>query len=413
MVILRKAIKKAEKKILEAINIETIEKQVETIKISLKETNKKILWAINIEAIEKRIKEELNKNKNKDLFQWKIEKLEASLWPKYPIVDAHVHVVDFLWETEWLKNLLYYMNKSNIEKAVIFWTSVKKIWSENERERPEYYLDDDNECYYDSSTDVIVANEYNSLYDEDKARFFPLICGFNPMDIDAVKYIERTFKYNPWVFCGIWEILYRHDDLTFQTQWEAPRMNTTATSKILEFASKYDLPVMIHNNITSPGVSDYPKYLHELETMLMEYPKAKVVFAHCWASRRLNAPYYAKMIDRLLSEYPGLYVDYSWVVFDDIISINSVSMEEWIELTEKFSTRVMIGSDILGNDFYKIWLTNSRFNNFLDKLSPETREKVCRENAINLYQNSRNKVEKWLEIIYPDLEEVKKSITNK
>jgi predicted TIM-barrel fold metal-dependent hydrolase len=58
-------------------------------------------------------------------------------------------------------------------------------------------------------------------------------------------------------------------------------MNTKATSKILEFASKYDLPVMIHNNITSPGVSDYPKYLHEMESMLMEYPKAKVVFAHC------------------------------------------------------------------------------------------------------------------------------------
>jgi hypothetical protein len=53
------------------------------------------------------------------------------------------------------------------------------------------------------------------------------------------------------------------------------------------------------------------------------------------------------MIDRLLSEYPGLYVDYSWVVFDDIISISSVTIEEWITLTEKFSDRVMIGSDIL------------------------------------------------------------------
>jgi hypothetical protein len=89
------------------------------------------------------------------------------------------------------------MNKSNIEKAVIFGTSVKKIWSENERERPEYYLDDDNECYYDSSTDITVAQEYNNLSKGEKERFFPLMCGFNPMDIDAVNYIERTFKYNP------------------------------------------------------------------------------------------------------------------------------------------------------------------------------------------------------------------------
>lgn len=377
------------------------------VKKTINNTNKKILWTMSSDFVSNKIKEKIKIDLNKDLLYEKIAKLDNSLWPKYPIVDAHVHIVDFLWETEWLKSLLYYMDKSNIEKAVIFGTSVKKIWSENERERPEYYLDDDNECYYDSTTDVIVANEYNSLTKKEKERFFPLMCWFNPMDIDAINYIERTYKYNPWVFCWIWEILYRHDDLTFQTQWEAPRMNTKATSKILEFASKYDLPVMIHNNISSPWVSDYPKFLHELESMLMEYPKAKIVFAHCWASRRLNAPYYAKMIDRLLTEYPCLYVDYSWVIFDDIISISSVSMEEWLELTEKFADRVMIWSDILWNWFYKIWVTNSRFNNFLDALSPETRDKVCTKNAIDLYKNARNRVEKWLHKNYPNLKDIK------
>jgi len=74
---------------------------------------------------------------------------------------------------------------------------LKKIWAENERERPEYYLDDDNECYYDSSTDTIIANEFNTLSKKEKERFYPLLCGFNPMDIDAVKQIERTIKYNP------------------------------------------------------------------------------------------------------------------------------------------------------------------------------------------------------------------------
>ena len=368
---------------------------------ALTKTNKRVFWTIN------KIENEIKINKNKERFLEKLQKLETSIWPKYPMVDAHLHLVDFLWETEWIKNLIYYMDKSNIEKAVIFWTALKKIWAENERERPEYYLDDDNECYYDSSTDTIIANEFNTLSKKEKERFYPLLCGFNPMDIDAVKQIERTIKYNPWVFCGIWEVLYRHDDLTFQTQWEAPRMNTKATSLILEFVSKYDIPIMVHNNITSPSVSDYPKYLHELETMLMEYPKAKVVFAHCWASRRLNAPYYAKMIDRLLTEYPSLYVDYSWVVFDDIISINDVTKEEWVQLTEKFSDRVMIWSDILWNWFYKVWLTNSRYNSFLDSLTPKTREKVCRTNAISLYKNSRNKVEKWLKIKYPSLKEIK------
>jgi hypothetical protein len=48
------------------------------------------------------------------------------------------------------------------------------------------------------------------------------------------------------------------------------------------------------------------------------------------------------MIDRLLTKYESLYVDYSWVVFEEIIAYSSNTMIEWIELTEKFSSRVMI-----------------------------------------------------------------------
>jgi hypothetical protein len=35
-------------------------------------------------------------------------------------------------------------------------------------------------------------------------------------------------------------------------------------------------------------------------------------------------------------------VDYSWVIFDEIIAINDTSMLEWLDLTEKFPDRVMI-----------------------------------------------------------------------
>jgi hypothetical protein len=53
--------------------------------------------------------------------------------------------------------------------------SVIKIWDENERERPGYYLDDDNACYQFGSTDMIVAHEYLSLNKEERKRFFPLL----------------------------------------------------------------------------------------------------------------------------------------------------------------------------------------------------------------------------------------------
>ena len=55
------------------------------------------------------------------------------------------------------------------------------------------------------------------------------------MDIDAVKQIERTIRYNPWVFCGIWEVLYRHDDLTFKDNiWFIDCQETQEKPLILE-----------------------------------------------------------------------------------------------------------------------------------------------------------------------------------
>ena len=360
---------------------------------------------INKKIIENIIKKELNWDIKS--FQDEIEKIDKISWCKYPMIDAHIHIVDFNWKTSWLKNLLSYMDKSNIKAWVIFWLPVIKIWSENEKQRPNYYLDDDNPCYYNFQTDAIVAREYLSLEKKDRKRFFPLLCWFNPMDINSVEHIINTFETFPWVFYWVWEVFYRHDDLTHMTYGEPPRMNTYATRKLFEFIIKYDLPLCIHNNITAPWISDYPKFLHEMEEIIREFPKARVILSHCWASRRLRAPYYTKMISRLLREYPWLYVDFSWVIFDEIISVSETSIQDWIELTEEFSTRVMIWSDVLGDNFEEILIINSKFNYFLDKLTLETRQKVCIDNALNVYAKSKNRVEKQKINTYPKLQDLK------
>jgi len=223
------------------------------------------------------------------------------------------------------------------------------------------------------------------------------------MNINSVEHIINTFNIFPWVFYWIWEFFYRHDDLTHMTYWEVPRMNTLARRKLFEFITKYDLPICIHNNITAPWISDYPKFLYEMEEIIREFPKARVVLAHCWAIRRLRASYYTKMISSLLREYTWLYVDFSWVVFDEIIALNDTSMQDWIKMSEKFSDRIMIWSDILWDAFEQIWIINSKFNYFLDKLTPENRQKICVDNALNLYSRSKNNFEKNKSRIYPKL----------
>ena len=344
----------------------------------------------------------MTKEKRKE-FDFTVDKLNKLSGTKYDMIDAHIHIVDFNQETAGLKNLLYYMDKSNVKKSVIFGMPMTKLWDDKEKQRPDYYLDDDNKCYYYHTTDTIVGEEYLSLNKKEKSRFFPLMCWFNPLDINCLDHIKRTFNSFPWVFCGLWESMFRHDDLTHLTYWEAPRFNTKAVERILEFISDYDIPYLIHNNITAPWVSDFPKFLHELESMLRKFPKAKIVLAHCWASRRLKAPYYAKMIWRLLKEYPGLYVDYSWVIYDDIIAFSDVSFLEWLEMTEEFSDRIMIGSDILWVWFHEIWYINNRFNKFLDKLSEKARRDITYTTANKLYSSGRNSYEKWLKRDYPSL----------
>ena len=82
------------------------------------------------------------------------------------------------------------------------------------------------------------------------------------------------------------------------------------------------------------------------------------------------------MVERLLYQYPALYVDFSWILFDQVVCPNGVPSPEWIGLAETFSDRIFLGSDVIGN-FHRIGVTNERFDAFLGALSQETRENIC------------------------------------
>ena len=363
--------------------------------------------------INKKIKEKILEKKicdskcRIDLLNSSLKKIKQANVCKYKTNDWHIHIVDFNQETEWLKKMLKYMDKFNINKAVIFGLPVAKMYDSSMKSQPKYYLEDDSPAYYFHHTDTIVANEYNSLNKKEKKRFLPLVCGFNPMDINAAKHIKATFKNNPWVFCWIWEVLYRHDDLTLMTYGDPPRMNTRATYEIFKLAATYDLPICFHNNITSTWQSDYPKFLSEMEEALRTFPRVKAIFSHCWYSRRVLAPYYTDMIRRLLDTYENLYIDYSWIFFDDVLCKNEESIKQWVDLTEDYPTRITFGSDLLWTWLYKIWLVNSRYNDFLSRLSPYARQRLCIDNVEEIYWWNKNKIEEDRKVEFPKLSEFK------
>jgi len=320
---------------------------------------------------------------------------------KYKLIDAHLHAVNFIQETPGGENLLAHMDAANVGKAVIFGLPVSKMWSGYDREAPDYYLASDSPCYYYGYTDVIVAELVRALQPEQQERLYPLICGFNPTDGYALHHIERLYAQYPDVWSGIGEMLLRHDDLTAFTFGENARANHRALWPVYQFAADHDLPVLMHQNVTSVTKSDHPVYLWELEEALAEFPRTRIVFAHCGMSRRVNVPFYYQMVDRLLAQYPNLYVDYSWIIYDVVICPEGKPSPDWLALTEKYSGRICLGSDLVTR-FERMGPELQRYDVFLDQLSEKARADLCWNTAEKLYGGNKGKVQKKPALTIPE-----------
>ena len=313
------------------------------------------------------------------------EKITAQTGNKaiIPIIDAHLHLVDCLQGGDGIKKLLEKMRAANIDRCVIFGLPIKKKWEAFEPRKPHHFLDDESRCYYYSLTDFTVADEYQKLSPKKKKQFAPLLCGFNPTDRCAIDYVEKMFKTFPF-WKGIGEILLRHDDLTTITNDDIGRANHPALLPIYKFCVKKNLPILIHQNITSIYDNQNFRYIHELKEVLKKFPKLKIVWAHCGISRNVSHPNYAKNIDRMLNQYKNLTVDISWIVYDEIICERSKPKKEWITLIEKYPSRFMVGSDCCGK-FEHLGKNISRYNKLFEILSKKTREMVASKNANRLF----------------------------
>jgi predicted TIM-barrel fold metal-dependent hydrolase len=300
------------------------------------------------------------------------------------MIDAHLHVVNFVQETPGGDALIAAMDRANVGKAVIFGLPVAKLWAEHDREQPDYYLANDSRCYYYGYADVVVAEMVRALPPEKRDRFYPMLCGFNPTDKFALRDVERLYAQYPDVWSGIGELLLRHDDLTALTYGETARANHRALWPIYEFAAEHDLPVLLHQNVTSVSKNDHPAYLYELEEALRDFPRTRFILAHCGISRRVNVPFYHRMVKRLLDQYPRLIVDYSWIIFDVIICPRGEPKEEWLELTEEYSDRICLGSDLVTR-FERMGPELQRYDVFLDQLSETARANICWHTAERVY----------------------------
>ena len=300
-----------------------------------------------------------------------------------PLIDGHLHYVDFMQDSDGMVRLLAAMDAGGIAKATIFGLPLKKKWEAFEKHPPHYYLDDNSRCYYFNLTDEILAEGYLALPPSSRQRFAPLICGFNATDKFAVRDVQRMLdKYPFWR--GVGEILCRHDDLTNLTNEEIARMNHPALQDIYALCAERNLPVLIHQNSTSVSIHDEYEHLYELEEVLDRFQNTTFVWAHCGVSRRVFHKHYHEMVSKLLVRYPNLNVDISWVVYDDIICSDLEPKKHWLDTITSAPDRFSLGSDLCGH-FDHMPQVLARYNGLLRLLSPQVRQLVAYGNAERLW----------------------------
>ena len=301
---------------------------------------------------------------------------------KYPMVDSHLHYLDFLQQTDGLKYLTEAMDSCGVARAVLFGMPMVKMWDENAPKKPFYYMSNDSRCYHYSATDYLFLKHLQDAPADIQKRFIPMICGVNINDLMAEQYLRRIFDEFPGMVKGIGEIMSRHDDLTAYTYGEPPRADHPALMKIYDLAEEKNVPVLIHHNI-APSYAKEPLYLDEMLRGLKYNRKAKIIWAHVGISRRIELDNLREIADRALKENKNLFFDISWLVFEDYIAKSEKTLDQWASLIKKYPERFMIGTDVVGH-WTQYKANVEKYYALLDRLPSSVAQDICYGNILKL-----------------------------
>ncbi|MCP4246532.1 MAG: hypothetical protein GY778_05735 [bacterium] len=359
--------------------------------------------------------------------------------------DSHVHLIDFLqngafdnsdgrfpgvgergeienieparylalpYGEQWRRLTLFLkdMQTAGVDHAMVSGMPFLKKWSANEPfGRPKYYLDSSSRMVRARDTDYLIGAavvDYKRKFADNAeqlrklGRLYPFVCGFDGTDLGAVDLVIKRIKEFPGVWKGIGEVMSRHDDLTNLTTGERPRADHPALKRLCRFAGGAFLPVSIHHNIApisrSPNEIKEPVYLDEL-VELFDYcrpPHAKhetkFIWCHAGISRRIVVEELPHWISAVLDRFEGqVYVDLSWVVYEDYILKD---LESWAALIKKYPESFMLGSDVVGGG-QNLDKEFRRLQALLDTISTDegnvARRNLVRDNFVRLMSDLR------------------------
>jgi hypothetical protein len=322
--------------------------------------------------------------------------------PACEFSDSHFHLTNYVQEGISAQQFLAIMGQ-RVCRSTLFGIPLQQQWSYRVTGdvAPTYYLDSDAPLYYYSFTDAFIAEQYRSLKPKERARFDPMITGFNPTDMYAADHIRRVLQTFPGVFTGIGEFTIHKEFVSSKIDGEVASLQDPALDRLLGFAGDVGLVVILHNDISMP----FPKpeqaraYYEQLKNLLRRQPRTRIIWAHLGVGRIVRPlENHGAFIDEIANDPAFNYVafDISW----DEVAKYMVQSPQTIEFSaafiERHADRILFGSDTVAPASpEKYFAVFEKYAPVLERLTSATRAKVLRTNYERIFDEGRRRVRAW------------------
>jgi len=326
--------------------------------------------------------------------------------------DSHFHLTNYVQQGISVPAFLGIMG-SRVSRSTLFGIPLQQQWSyANSGEyAPTYYLQSDAPLYYYSFTDAFIASAYLKLTPAERARFDPMITGFNPADMYGVDHIRRVLTTFPGVFTGIGEFSIHKEFVSAKISGETASLTNPALDRILDFAAEAGLVVILHSDIDMPFAKQdaEPVYLTQMKALLKRHAKTTIIWAHVGLGRIVHPvlvsagaaernPSQLELVEALLTDPSLAHVsfDISWDEVAKYAVATPESIARVAATLNKYPDRFLFGTDTVAPAgpapyyaVFEMWTPVWRL------LTPEASLKVRKGNYERIFNEGRRRVRAW------------------
>ena len=316
--------------------------------------------------------------------------------------DAHYHPTDYIQRETALPEFLGMMGE-RVGRAALMGIPLQQKWDwfESGDRAPDYYLRSDAALYYYPFVDAMVAEAVLALPEETRARFDPMITGFNPTDMYATDHLRRVLAMYPGVFSGIGEFSVHKEVVSPKTLGHTASLRNPALGRVLEFAGEVGLLVLIHNDVDVilPNAGARPTHLDAFLDLVRAHPGTTMLWAHAGLGRFVEpTPDYAALIEDILRDetLDHLHFDLSWDVVAEQLVAPAETRAAWVALVNRWPDRFVLGSDsVVAKDRGSYQQALDVWQPLFDQLDAEASRKLRLGNYERLFDAARRRVRAW------------------